>query len=391
MKASQINHFQIQDIISEENFKKILERGFLVYDHVSIKDLLSTIFRDYYYAVTRVHILTEAFLFFFAIAFVFMLSTQREYEILIALLVLVGFFLLVYTAVTIYTFIRLYKRTKIFFETTKIIFTSEGLFLGDTFYKYNGELLRRELKKNEREFNTSLSQNLELEKSNKLLKKDFIRHIVGGELNNQSDNIDWIYLFFMPIKLILLTFTLVICLTLSIIPFIIYIIWTLYKLRKTKLNKIKKQLDIIERENRNLLELEKKLEIDLTDLNRGYIDLNNKRIQNNFRKFYKALKKVIKQGGILSNMVKQSFYSKQINMTIFFEYTKNKYTKPVMHLITVLKQRKIAVLNQIKDIENISDKQNNNELKSPLLKKEIHLKLIEDNINKMIQKLQSIQ
>lgn len=118
-----------KEYINSEINEEIIEKGFKVYEYITVKELLLTVKQDYIKAISFIHIP-----FFILTLIIWFITFSWEVYMLF-----VYYLLLVYTLIFTYILFKLFKNTYRFFKISHVIYTNSWILINEEFFKYNDD------------------------------------------------------------------------------------------------------------------------------------------------------------------------------------------------------------------------------------------------------------
>ena len=135
--------------INPEILKQIEEKGFSVYNYISLKELLLTVQRDYLGVISKLNI---PFAIITIVLGIISYASNNFWPVAM-------FLLIAYTLIFIYLFFKLIKVTYYYFIVADVVYTKKWLIIGKQIYYYDDEWnLDDNLKKYEIIFEEYLSK-----------------------------------------------------------------------------------------------------------------------------------------------------------------------------------------------------------------------------------------
>lgn len=372
------------------NFKTevdIDEKGFSVYNYISLGELISTVNKDYLESLNLLNIP-------FAILTIVIGYVSYEtgfYEYLLIL------FTAMYGLTFIYLIVRLIHRTYKFSLVTNIIYTKKGLVLGNEIHHYKDDTKLNKLLWDYQElFDEYLSRPSKLSQKVQILKENLTNRVknnydVALRLSDEVDgklaiaslvllSIYTISIFIFYYLGLLLGFILFFIL-ISFIKLYFFINKSTELRIKNKVTKIDKEIEDL---NKIYLDLNSKIE----EFKDGEISDLSKKVENEFNSFYKKINDVLIQKDKLKIIIENSIYKDFIDFPHFALYVKNHFNKPLEKMIHLLEDYEKKIILQIqevsKSLENIDSKE-----KYQVEVKLINLQTIKKNLDLHLNQLRA--
>lgn len=342
--------------IDKKSIKEVQEKGFSVYNYISIKELLSTINKDYLSTLSAINIP-------FAILSViigFISYETYSYTLLIT------FFLAVYACIFIYLIAKLIYRTYKYSLVTNVIYSHKGLVIGKSIFNYQDDSkLLDLLKKYEDIFSEYLSKPStlkdEIRRKKEKLKNglqnnfSFINKLSSGRSSRNSDSGKFaiIALAILVIYSITITIFYFLGIALGFILFfiIIYFIELYFKFNKSIELKIKNITTYIGKDLNKLEAIYQNLNTKISTFEDGEINDLSRNIDKEYSEFYSIINKTIDKKDTLKKLIEESIYKDFIDFSLFALYLKKQFNKPLNEMIDLLEQYKRNILKQINEIE----------------------------------------
>lgn len=376
--------------LNDEIKDSIAEKGFSVYNYISLNELLSTIQRDYLRLMVKINI-------FFAISSIFIWFFTFDS----APSIFIWFLLLVYWVIFLYLLVLFIIRSYYFVFISDIVYTSKWIILWRELYDLeNLEKLDSKLLIYERHFDEYLSQESKLwqiinKNKQKLVSEVFNwgKKILDKSKWSKDPRIFIVLFLFYSIYSVFLFLAYYIWLLLGFLFFVL-LIWLLKIIlffRKNTELKIKYRVESIEK---TFLKMEK-----------IYTLINNKIlsfkwwnisdiswfIESNFESFYSRVLYVLDERIKLLSLIKESKYKEFINFKTLENYIIKNFNKPINEMISLLDNYEKTLNKWLIDLSKIiSDKVENTSnlsYKKIILENQLNiLKLNRERLKKSLMK-----
>ena len=380
-----------KEYINPEIEKEIEEKGFSVYNYISLKELFLTVQRDYLEILSKINwVFWVISIVIWSIAYIIWKYYLFFY-----------FLFFVYLIIFIILLVKLIKRAFYFKKINNVIYTDNWLILGNKLYKYNqDDKIFSKLEKYEEMFEEFLSKPSSLKKIINS-RKEFISSKNWSLLSNSvriTDNFwrDWVQIaiFVAIIQFVYILFL-----------YFFYYFWFLFwatifflvniilkiilKFTKNTEVIIKWKIEDIDKSFLNMKKIDYILENKINNFKDWDIFNISKIVEKNFSNFYTEIYFVFNEIKQLFVLLKKSNFSDFINFKKLEIYFKNNFNKPVLNMISMLKKYEELLKKQI-NLLKIT--QSNNEVFDKTLdQKEIilnrQLNILKQNIEKLEKSL----
>lgn len=372
------------EYLNEQIVNEIEEKGFSVYNYISLKELILTARKDFL-----------SILLFISTPFaVLSIWIWMIWFYWVWFLLLFFFFFLVYFLIFSIVFLKLLYRTYIFLKISNVVYTKKWLIISDDiiYYKKDKEFLEKKFLKYEKEFAEYLWKPSNLEEIISKKKLSLFENTKTSWSNiwkilmrfTDSKNSMWIALLFsisFALYVVFLYITYYIWYFLSFILSSIYIFFLniiLYFKKNVEI-KIKNKVLEIDNHINKLNEIYETLESKIDDFKSWEISDISDFVEDKFRDFYTQIDVILQEKTNLHKIIEFSKFKDFIDFDIFKSYLKHNFNKPVLGMIELLETYEKLLNKQIKEIEktntgkeifqsNLSQKEFNLEDKLRILK-----------------------
>lgn len=379
--------FKQKKYINKSTVEEVEEKGFSVYNYISMKELMSTINKDYLEALNKINI---------PFAIISIIIGYISYEAKSFGLMLY-FFIGIYGLVFLYLIAKLFYRTYKFSLISNIIYTNKGLVIGEEIFNYEEDSkLKSLLAEYKSLFSEYLSKPSTLKKEievkrSKLLSKLSNNYEVAAKSADAIDGRVAIGIFAIltvySISIFVFYF-LGIAIGFVLFFVILFFINIYFKINKSMELKTKILVSKIDVELDDLEEIYQKLNDKISTFNEGEIFNLSKHIEKEYNSFYSKINQIIDQKDALKSLIENSKYKDFIDFALFAVYLKNQFNKPLNEMIELLKNYQMKIQDQInkaKDsLENIESKE-----KYQIETKLVSLESIHKNISLHLKQLES--
>ena len=343
--------------LNEEVEEEINEKGFSVYNYISLEELLLTSRKDFLEILSKINIV------FGIISIV--LGMLSYYTGLFFILPI--FLFVVYFIIFIFLFFKLLGRTKLFLYIADVVYTKTGLMISDDFlyYKKDKQKIDEKLEKYGSIFSEYLWKSSKLEEIISRRKKEVFDWTM--------EKSGWMWELISKLGRNKNSAGLIIPLAISMILYIaslyfFYYIWYFFIFIFSKiyiffLNIILRFKDNIELKIKNkTLEIDEKLEKmhsiytvlknKIEEFKSGEISNIEYFVEDKFTDFYVQIDLILQEKKKLKEVIEKSKYRDFIDFKIFKKYLKTNFNKPVKDMISLLVIYEKLLNKQIKEIEN---------------------------------------
>lgn len=330
--------------LSESNFppeeiKEIIsKKGFFVYEYISIIELIKTLQKDYLLIMSKIN-----FIFSFLVILVFFLSSIYN---------TIFFILLVYIIIFLIITIKFSTRIQHYFDVSNVIFTKEGIILGNKIISYKNKNLDPHLKFYENIFSEYLTKT---SKINNIISRKKIE--LFNKTKRMLKNRDPKH---SQIQIVLLAYGISIYIFYYLGILIGFTVFFIFGILVNFINEIKKNTEL------KIKILMEKIDKDCNKLNiiaddivkkiDNFLDGNINNLENlisdNFGYLFVKIYSITNKKNQLENIIKHSNYKNFIDFSIFKLYIKNQYNTPLLKLQQLLKSQLNKITNQIKIIKD---------------------------------------
>jgi len=381
--------------INEYIENDVQQKGFSVYNYISLKELILTVQKDYLAIITLVNI---PFAVLTVIFWVVVYSTGNIVPMIV-------FLWLCYLCIFLYLFIQLVKKTYYYLLVSHVVYATKWLILWNTLYDYKNDTstLEKNLEKYELIFDEYLSKPSELQEvidqkkdslfssTWKTLKK--WGNILSEVLEN-SNSKKWGEIM-IPIILSFILYVICLYVFYYIGFFLWYILFYIYSLfiriflffRKNMALKIKEKVFSLHNSFVKMdmihITLQKKLQV----FSDGEISDISWFVGKSFSEFYTYVSMNMRQKQELIDFLHKQDMSDFIDMNKVKKHLQQQFSLPVQDMLKLLKQYQKTTKNGIQELDNTPANSPNFE-SNILQKKKIlqyNLEKIEENIYKLEQ------
>lgn len=374
--------YRRKDYLNDEIREEIDKKGFSIYNYISLKELLSTINKDYLEAINFLNI---PFIFLFSAVGYFSYEA-KNYGYFIFM------FISIYTLIFIYLLVKLLYRTYKFSHITNVIYTKKGLIIGDKIFHYEeDEKLKNLLLSYEKLFHEYLSKPSRLSENIYILKSKLTDNLKKGfTLISKADDRRVVAGGFVLLTIYSVTIFIFYYLGLIFGLFIFFIfsffITLYFKIHSPIELKIKDKMTIIDTKIEKLDEIYISINEKITTFKDGEISNLSKNIQKEFNSFYEDINIILTQKDYLKNIIESSTYKDFIDFEYLAFYIKTQFNKPLEDMINLLKDYKLSIDLQINEIENFI-KNNSLQEQYQVEQKLVNLQTLQKNIALYLDKL----
>lgn len=367
--------------VSNETKNQIEEKWFLVYNYISLRELMLTVQKDYLQILSKINLPFGIITIFLWIFSFFSLN----------FIPIISFVLFVYFMIFIVLIYKLSIRTYFFLLISNIVYTSEWVIIWKELFLYNeDEKLENSLRKYEIMFDEFLSKSSNIEqiisskksellKSNwNILKKwwEWFGKILDNVNSKNSRNLVQLAIvamisFAIYIMLLYLFYYIWILVWYVIFFFFSQIIKIILAFKKPVELKIKENIESIDSSFNNMNKIWSLIWEKIDNFNSWEISNISNIIWENLESFYLEIWLIMKKKEILLKILKESIYKDFINFTLLTNYLKLHFNKPILSLIWMLEQTEDSLKSWIKNIENTIS-----ENKDSLLEKTLETKIV---------------
>lgn len=342
--------------VGEETKKEILEKGFSVYNYISLQELILTARKDFLEILSKINLP-----FWIITVLIWVISFYAENFIFLFL-----FLFFIYFLIFLIIFFKLIKKTYYFLFISDIVYTKSWIILGDKlyYYKKNSKELDKKLLKYENIFDEYLSKSSKLEEiiNNKKIE-------ILDKTKNYSIDFWWKVLENIESKEWLV---LVLIWTLSLFLYIIFIyifyyIWYFitFLLAKFYTFIIKIILFFRDKVEIKIKNITKKIDDKILKMNYINSSLLSKInefkdweisniwnfIEKKFKLFYNNIYLINIEKKELEKIISKSKYKDFIDFLLFEKYLKKQFNNPIKNMISMLKKYEKYLEDWIKKID----------------------------------------
>ena len=374
--------------------KEVFKKGFMVYDYITLDELLMTVRKDYLDILSFINIP------FWIISVILWIISYGSGFIL-----LFWFLVISYSIIFIILFFRLIQKTYYFLLLKNVLFTKQWIILGKNLYEFSDvEKLSNKLLEYEKIFLEYLWSKSRLNEYVDSRKKNIIGLWKDNKVFSKASEVFkdssfrgswwwdiwkiiipifisiWVYIVFMYVFYYLwYVFGFIMTKIYSVfIKFILYIKWnTEYK--------IKSRTEIIDQNIKKMNQVYSVLEAKYNDFTWGEISDISKFTKNNFDSFYTEMFAIYKDKEKLQLLIQDSSLKNFIEFSVFEKYLKSEFNKPVKSMISLLKKYRNLVSKNLWSLEKSSatDKALAWTLQTKQRILENNLLLLDNNISKL--------
>ncbi len=369
-----------KEYINENIKKEVLEKGFSIYNYISLKELLFTINKDYLDAILKLNSL----LFVLFLVFSYISFESGDFSILI------GFLFATYGFIFIYLVAKLFYRTSKFSQITNILYTKKGLIISNKIFQYEDDYELKELLLSyEKLFDEYLSKPSRLSENIEYMKKNLIE-----KFSNHFDQVSKIKdknSGYLLIILLIYSISSFIFYYLGfVLGFLFFLIFSFFiniyfRFNKSIEIKIKENMSFIDDKIKNLNNIYEDLKAKIDTFKDGEISNLSKKMDSELNSFYLNINTILKNKDILKTIISESIYKDFIDFAHLANYIKEQFNKPLIDMITLLEDYERSINRQINSIK--SELNSNISESYQLEQKLINLELIAKNISINLKKL----
>ena len=374
--------------------KEVTKKGFMVYDYISLDELLMTVRKDYLDILSYINIP-----FWIISIILWVLSYQSGFVLLF------WFLFISYAIIFCVLFFKLIQKTYYFMLLKNVLFTKQWLILGKNLYKFSDQdVLLDKLMQYENIFLEYLGSKSRLNEYIDSKKKD----IIGFKKNNKaflkaseifketSRGWSWwwdIWKILIPIIISVGVYIIF----MYVFYYLGYIFWyimtkiysvfikILLYVRWNTEYKIKTRTETIDANLKKMNQVYEVLDTKYNDFIGGDISNIAKFTKNNFDSFYTEIFAVYKDKEKLEELITKSSFKDFIEFRVFEKYLKIEFNKPVKSMIALLKKYQKLVQKNLAELDNTQakDKVLSGTLETKKRILENNLLLLENNILKL--------
>lgn len=390
--------------INEKTNKEISEKGFSVYNYISLKELLLTTRKDFLDILSKINIV------FAILTLIFWFIVYSSWNII----PLLWFLWVVYSLIFIFIFLKLIIKTYSFFMISEVVYSKGWLILWDKFYKYNDKKLDKILDEYADIFEEYLSMPSKLEdviqkNKNKLLsetsEKGFSLLWKLGSRSSRNSAwlvLVWAWVMILYIGSLYLFYYLAYFFGFIFAIFYSFFIKILLSFKKNTELKIRDKTLNIDKKLNLMHNIYNALKSKIEEFKSGEISNIWDFVENKFSDFYVQIELIIKEKKQLEQLINNSKYKQFIDFEIFKKYLRNHFNKPILDMIWLLKKFVKLLKKQVIELDKVAIKSGSNKLDinnteildSNLWNKEIILnnkiEILERNILGLEKKLLSL-
>ncbi len=384
----------MDSIFLESVKKEVFKKGFMVYDYISLDELLMTVRKDYLDILSFINIP------FWIISVILWVLSYQSWFILLFIFLAIS-----YSIIFCILFFKLIQKTYYFLLLKNVLFTKQWIILGKELYEFTDtKKLSDKLTEYEKIFLEYLWAKSRLNEYVDSKKKDIIGLWKNNKVFSKASEIFkdssyrwswwwdiwkilipifisvWVYIVFMYVFYYLwYAFGFIMTKIYSVfIKFILYIRWnTEYKI-KIRTEKIDQNL-------KKMNQVYNSLDSKYNDFIGGDISNITKFTKNNFDSFYTEIFGIYKDKEKLELLIQGSTLKNFIEFSVFEKYLKSEFNKPVNSMVKLLKKYQGLVSKNLVDLEKSSakDRALSWTLKTKKRILENNLLLLESNISKL--------
>jgi len=375
--------------------KEVFKKGFMVYDYISLDELLMTVRKDYLDILSYINIP-----FWIISVILWVLSYGSGFSLLFI------FLFLSYTIIFTILFFKLIQKTYYFLLLKNVLFTKQWIILGKELHEFSKiDELTKKLTQYEKIFleylwsKSRLGEYIDSKKKDIVgfWKKDSSFWKASEIFRDMSSRWSgwwwdmwkiiipilmsvWVYIVFMYIFYYLgYAFGFIMTKIYSVfIKLILYI-------RGNSEYKIKTRTETIDRNLKKMNQVYEILDAKYND----FIDWDISDIaaftKNNFDTFYTEIFAIYKDKEKLEKLIQDSEFKNFIEFNVFEKYLRSEFNKPVKSMMKLLKKYKDLVAKNLKELEVsvAKDKALSGTLTTKKRLLENNLLLLESNISKL--------
>ena len=351
------------------------EKGFSVYNYISLEELLMTVQRDYLWILSVINIP-----FWIATIVLWVMSyASGSFWFLFLML------FWVYFVIFLVLLFKLIVRSFHFLKISNVVYTRKGIILWDVLHQYgDSKSLDKKLWEYEEMFDEYLAKPSKLKQVIIRKRQEVLWWTaetgkkvldVMGRYNIWDDAARlaipvmisyWIY------AILLYTFYYLGYFFWIVMFYAVYIFLKAILLFKENTEiKMKKKIEDIDGGFVNMKKIDKILSHKIAEFGDGEISKIASFVEENFKNFYTEIWLVLSQRKSLLKVIEKSEFKDFIDFEMIEEYIKNSFNKPVKEMILLLSKTEKMLINWINEIKNIDG--NAIELDASLSKKELVL------------------
>lgn len=351
------------------------EKGFSVYNYISLEELLMTVQRDYLWILSVINIP-----FWIATIVLWVMSyASGSFWFLFLML------FWVYFVIFLVLLFKLIVRSFHFLKISNVVYTRKGIILWDVLHQYgDSKSLDKKLWEYEEMFDEYLAKPSKLKQVIIRKRQEVLWWTaetgkkvldVMGRYNIWDDAARlaipvmisyWIY------AILLYTFYYLGYFFWIVMFYAVYIFLKAILLFKENTEiKMKKKIEYIDEGFVNMKKIDKILSHKIAEFGDGEISKIASFVEENFKNFYTEIWLVLSQRKSLLKVIEKSEFKDFIDFEMIEEYIKNSFNKPVKEMILLLSKTEKMLINWINEIKNIDG--NAIELDASLSKKELVL------------------
>lgn len=377
--------------ISTEDIRKSVEdKGFSVYEYITIKELLMTVRIDYFDIINAYYtyiVVTCCVLALFLLGPINMEAHTVFYTIVffsITLYIIIGFII----------FRNLFIRSKLFFECSMVVYAGKGVFLGKDFIAYDDKNLGKEVHFYETFFEEKLGHESLLPSLLKNSRRKLLSLYKKGIKSIFSNGKGALFLlmaavFFMGLSFIFYIFGL-------IIFFPIFFMYKLFiHIQYEKKNKdiisLKLNAQRIDENLKKCQKIYKSIKKELQLYKAGKINKNfEMQIGVHFKNIYTLLLETVTCGKQIQKVLRKDRYKNAIDLVKFYTYLQKYFQSPIKELIDSIDMKKNEIKKTLSEIKHQISKTQIANHSASLKQKEIHLNMLLKQMNNNIDSLEKI-
>lgn len=336
----------MQKYHSSETLSEIQEKGFSVYNYISVSELLNTVRKDYLDILSVLHVPLWVWVIGFAIFW---------YTLGNSILPLLLFFIVIYFCIFIFLFFKLLKRTYFFLLISNVVFSRDALLLGNKIHKNPEEKeLTQNLEKYEKIFLEYLWWRSRLEEYVVYKKKTLFREIItdnkiiklGKDAIENADRSEGAWRFILPA---ILAYGLYIV-SMYVSYYIGYFLWFIFikvyslilrwylRFRSNTALKIKRRVEIIDSTLKKMQHIYTLISKKYTEFSHWEIADISQFTSRNFESFYSEIYSIFEHKKKLKALTESEMYNGFIDFPVFEWYLRKEFNKPVASMLKLLEK-----------------------------------------------------
>lgn len=355
----------------------IKEKGFWVYNYISLKELLMTVQRDYLGILSKINIffgITTIILWIFSF-----ISGSFWF--------LIGFLLFVYSVIFVILLAKLIKRSFYYLYISNVVFTNKWIILWDKLHLYKDDTdLEKKLLDYEDMFDEYLSKPSKLEQVITKKRSEVLEWTAktGKKALDVMWNFDlWRSKEWSQLAILAILSYWIYTVLLYLFYYIGYFFWYLmfyfvslflkvifYFKENTEI-KIKQSVESLDENFRRMQKIDSVLSHKISNFKDWEISQISWFVQENFSNFYSEILLALKQRTKLLKIIEDSKFKDFIDFVLLEKYIKSNFNKPVNEMVSMLTKFEKMLETWLKDVKTIKD--NKSEYDAHMKKKEINL------------------